>query len=197
MLAEYVSKIVPRGSTPDDWLSQFLALRDVTQFVIGTHLQYAADREVHDFLLEESSMLTRNAVFNCLESMKMPQYLVKMDLITIFSDMFHIILSDTPNLPGKQSIIDSPLGEVELDSLDALCQKLNSRRIIQRAGDRELVHNISEITRNVSLLDDPSGQFKSIRPGLYAVNCRSCHLIGYSQLKNLDKIVIPVRIIMQ
>ncbi|PGH11513.1 hypothetical protein AJ80_07079 [Polytolypa hystricis UAMH7299] len=190
--SEYVSKLVPPDSSPDDWLRQFLALRDVSQFVVGAVVQYAINRETRDVQLQPSSVKTRNAVLECLERMRMPQHLAKVDLVATFGDVFRIVLPDTPNLARRNSV-DSVIDECEMDAIDSLCAKLNNRRVIHRVSDRELMHNVSEITRNIALLDDPSGHFRSTRPRLYVINCRNCHLVGSSQLRYWENIHVPVR----
>ena len=88
---------------------------------------------------------------------------------------------------------ESHIDESEMDAIDALCSRLSHRQIVHRVSDRELMHGISEITRNIALLDDPSGQFRAVRPRLYTFNCSKCHLVGDSELRNLGILEPPVR----
>ncbi|TAQ83254.1 hypothetical protein B7494_g8423, partial [Chlorociboria aeruginascens] len=184
----YVSTIAPEVFA-GDWLSQFLALRDVSQFVVGASVQYVVNQETRDVRLQTCSARTRNAVFHALDNLRIPSHLQKEGLVTTFSEMFRIILPDTPNLSQRAS--GSHVDENEIDAMDALCAKLNDRQVINRVSDREMMHSISAITRNIALLDDPSGQFRTTHPRLYAMNCQNCHLAGESQLKNLEELKFP------
>jgi len=175
-----------------DWLSQFLALRDVSFFVVGASVQYTVNRETRDVRLQSSSARTRNAVLHALENLKMPPHLSKMDLVSTFSETFRIILPDTPTLVRRKST-DSQGDENEMDALDLLCARLVERQVVHRVSDREMMHGISEITRNIALLDDPSGQLRAVRPRLYMLNCGGCHFAGDSQLRYLENLKLPVR----
>ncbi|KAK3904777.1 hypothetical protein C8A05DRAFT_13362 [Staphylotrichum tortipilum] len=166
-----------------NWLSQFLALRDVSQYVVAASVQYAANRETRDVRLQSSSARSRNAVLTALDTLRTPPHLSKVDMVAAFSLSFRIVLPDTldiSRLDGAGSRVD----ECELDALDALCTRLRERQIIHRVSDREMVHNISQVVRNILLQDDPASRFASSRPGLYVVNCPECHLTGASQLKS-------------
>jgi len=88
---------------------------------------------------------------------------------------------------------EAHVDESEMDAIDSLCSRLRDRQVINRLSDREMMHNLSEITRNIGLLDDPTGAFRAVRPRLYAFNCENCHLAGDSQLKNLENLNLPVR----
>lgn len=191
LISEYVASIVPRESTPDAWLREFLALRDVSQFVAGAIIQYTINQETRDFGLFSSAAMTRDAVLDCLENMRMPPQFAKKDLIASFSDAFRVILPDT--LSARRESTDFVFEDVEFDALDALCQKLSDRRVIHRASDDEIMRCISDIKRSIAHLDDPSGQFRSARPKLYVMNCRGCHLVGYTQMKYSDSIAMTVR----
>jgi hypothetical protein len=135
--------------------------------------------------------MTRNAILNVLGHIRVPSYLTKADLLATFSETFRIILPDTP-VVARRSSSEAQVDEYEIDAIDALCARLNDRQVVQRASDREMMHNISEITRNISLLDDPSGQFRATRPRLYAINCRKSHIAGDSQLRDIWKIKLQV-----
>lgn len=187
--SQYVSTIVQEDGFSGDWLPQFLALRDVSQFVVGASVQYAVNRETRNMRLQSSSARTRNAVLHALDNMRIPGQLSKADLVSTFSETFRIILPDTPSLVRRSST-GSQGEETEMDAIDSLCAKLTDRQIIHRVTDREMMHNVSKITKYISLLDDPSGL--SVQPRLYATNCPKCHLIGESQLKSFENLKIPV-----
>jgi hypothetical protein len=158
--------------------------------VVGASVQYAVNGETRDLRLQSSSARTRNAVLLALDDMRLPPHLSKVDMTMTFSETFRIILPDTPNLARRNS---STTDEDEMDAIDAFCTRLHDRQVIQRVSDREMMHNISEVVRNIALLDDPTGQFRAPHPRLYAINCSRCHLAGDSQLKQLDHLNIPVR----
>ncbi|KAG9242259.1 hypothetical protein BJ878DRAFT_544435 [Calycina marina] len=188
--SQYVSTIVPLDGFIGgiDWLSQFLALRDVSIFVIGASVQYTVNRENKDVRLQSSSARTRNAVLHALENLKIPPHLSKVDLISSFSETFRIILPDTPSsIRSADSLSD----ESEMDAIDLLCARLAERQIVHRVSDRELMHGISEINNNIALLDDPSGQLRATRPKIYVLNCGSCHFAGDSQLRFSESVRIP------
>jgi hypothetical protein len=160
--------------------------------VVAASVQYTVNRETRDIHLQSTSAKTRNAVLHALDNLRMPPHLSRMDLFATFSETFRIILPDTPNIVRRNSS-ESPADENEIDAIDALCARLNDRHLVQRVSDREVMHSISEIMRNIALLDDPSGQFRAACPKLYVVNCQQCHLAGDSQLRNSDNLKLPVR----
>ncbi len=164
-----------------NWLSQFLALRDVAQFVVGASVQYAANGETQDVRLQSSSARTRNAVLHALENMRLPGRLAKIDLITTFNESFRIILPDT-SIIGRRYSGESHVDEWELDAIDILCAKISNRQIINRVSDREAIQNISKIIRKIETFNDESSQKKSIRPKIYSINCPKCHLLGDTDL---------------
>lgn len=108
-----------------------------------------------------------------------------------FSDTFRIILPDTLNLSRRNSV-ERRGDENDIDAIDALCMKLAERQVVQRVSDREVMHSMSEITRNIALLDDPAGQFRSGRPRIFVVNCDMAHILGETQLRSLENLKIPV-----
>jgi hypothetical protein len=185
-----VATIVPQGGHYRDWLAQFLALRDISQFVVGASVQYAMKKETRDIRLQSSSARTRNAVLHALENLQMPGHLSKSDLVASFNVTFRIILPDTLSQVRRDST-DSD--EVEIDAIDLLCTKLSDRQVLNRVSDHELSRGISEVTRNIALLDDPSGQFRSPRPGLWVVNCQNSHIVGETQLKGAENMNFLVR----
>jgi hypothetical protein len=189
--SQYVSSIVPQDGLPGDWLVQFLALRDVSQFVVGASVQYVMKRETRDVRLQSSSARTRNAVLHALEYLRMPGHLSKIDLVSTFSDTFRVILPDTLNL-GRRDYSDPD--EYEIDAIDLLCTRLSARQVLNRVSDHELSRSISEVTRNIALLDDPSGQFRSSRPRIWVLNCPESHVVGESQLKAVEDITLQVRV---
>jgi hypothetical protein len=192
--SQYVSTVVPSDGFSGDWLPQFLALRDISHFVLGASVQYTVNRETRDVRLQTSSARTRNAVLNALENIRMPPHLSKVDLVTTFSDIFRIILPDTLRSGRLNSSED---GEYEIDAIDGLCARLLDRQVVNRVSDREMMYSISEITRNIALLNDPSGQFRAARPKIYAFNCQRCHLVGDSQLRNDENIGFLVCFLIQ
>jgi hypothetical protein len=192
--SQYVSTVVPSDGFSGDWLPQFLALRDISHFVLGASVQYTVNRETRDVRLQTSSARTRNAVLNALENIRMPSHLSKVDLVTTFSDTFRIILPDTLRSGRLNSSEDD---EYEIDAIDGLCARLLDRQVVNRVSDREMMHSISEITRNIALLNDPSGQFRAARPKIYAFNCQRCHLVGDSQLRNDENIGFLVCFLIQ
>lgn len=191
--SQYVTTIAPADGFPGDWLSQFLAIRDVSQFVVGASLQYSVNQETRDVRLQSSSARTRNAVLRTLENIRLPHHLSQLDMISTFSDTFRVVLPETLNL-GRSSL-DGQADESDVDAIDALCARLNDRQVVHRVSDREMMHNVSQITRNIELLDDPSGHFKGPRPRLFTLNCDSCHIIGETQLKSANT-HFPVRLVL-
>ena len=159
--------------------------------MVGASVQYTVNRETRDVRLQSSSARTRNAVLHALDNMRIPGQLSKADLVTTFSETFRIILPDTPSLLRRNST-GSQGDETEMDAIDSLCAKLIDRQITHRVSDREMMHNMSEITRNIALLDDPSGQFRTGHPRLYSINCPKCHFVGESQLRGLGNLKLPV-----
>lgn len=182
---------MPPDDFSGDWLSQFLALRDISHFLVGASIQFVVYKETRDVRLLTSSAKTRNALLRALENMRLPPHLSKADLIATFTCTFRMILPDTPMLPRRDTSIYQA-DENEIDALDDLCRRLSDRNAIQRISDREMMHSISEITRNIAILDDPNGQFRSACPRLYALNCQNCHVAGGSQLRNFEEFKLPV-----
>jgi hypothetical protein len=154
-------------------------------------VQYAANRETRAVRLRECSAMTRNAVLGVLEQIRMPQHLSKLDLLATFSETFRIALPDTP-VVSRRGSSELQTDEHEIDAIEALCARLNDRQVIQRVSDRDLMRSISEVTRNIARLDDPSGQFRVAKPRLYVQNCSKCHIAGDSQLRYTGKINVRV-----
>ncbi|KAL2194604.1 hypothetical protein P885DRAFT_80293 [Corynascus similis CBS 632.67] len=179
---EAISEIAPPNGF-GNWLGQFLALRDVSQYVVAASVQYAANGETRDVRLQSSSARSRNAVLTALDNLRTPPHLPRVDMVAAFSTSFRIILPDTLDL-SRRDISGAQVDETELDALDGLCMKLRERQTIHRLSDKEFMHNISQVLRTIMLQDDPNGHFTRSRPGLYAVNCPECHLTGASQLKD-------------
>lgn len=173
------------------WLAQFLALRDITQFVVAASIQYTINGEPRDAYLPAASERTRNAVLRATENMRIPPRFSKEDLVATFTDQYRIILPDTPDLRRLSMQIE--MDDKELDAIDTLCLRLDDRQIISRVSDREMMHTISEITKRILALDDPSRHAKSSRPRIYTLNCSKCHLAGASQMRYLENLKFPVR----
>ncbi|KAM7220817.1 hypothetical protein V8F06_003886 [Rhypophila decipiens] len=179
---QYISELVPAGNSSIDWLPQFLALRDISHFVVGASVQYAANRESRDTRLRSASGRSRNAILQALDYLRMPPSLSKLDMVAAFSATFRIVLPDTPDFSAQPLADSRALDEHELDALDSLCVRLKQRQVIHRMSDRETMINVSQVVRNILLQDDPGGQSATSRPSLYALNCSKCHLVGGSQL---------------
>lgn len=162
----------------------------MSQYVVAASVQYAANRETRDVRLQSSSARSRNAVLTALDNIRTPPHLSRVDMVAAFSTSFRIVLPDTLDL-SRGDGAGPRVDECELDALDALCTRLKERQVIHRVSDREMVHNISQVVRNILLQDDPSSRFAPARPGLYVVNCPECHLTGGSQLKS-SGIHLPV-----
>lgn len=113
-------------------------------------------------------------------------------MVAAFSTIFRIILPDTLDL-SRRDLSGPRVDECELDALDTLCTKLKERQAIHRLSDREMVHNVSQVVRGILLQDDPGARFAPAQPGLYAVNCSGCHLVGASQLRS-SGFKLPVRV---
>ena len=191
--SQYVSTIVPQhGFACRDWLPQFLALRDVSQFLVGASIQYSVNRETRDFRLQSSNARTRNAVLLAIENLRVPEHLLHFDIATPFSETFRIILPDTPHIDDPNSATANS-HETKMDAMDALCLRLCDRMVIHRVSDREMMHSLSELSRSISLLDDPSAPLlRPVRPRLYALNCPHAHVAGDSQLRSAGNLKFPV-----
>lgn len=150
--------------------------------MVGASVQYIVNRETRDVRLQSFSAKTRSAVLQALNHIQIPSHLSRLDLLSMFGDTFRVILPDTLNLERKNSA-EAHVDENEMDALDILCARLTDRQIIHRVSDREVMYSISNVTRNIELLDDPRGQFSSSRPRVFVVNCRKCHFAGETQLK--------------
>ncbi|RDW92330.1 hypothetical protein BP5796_01724 [Coleophoma crateriformis] len=183
--SHYISTVVSNEDFRGSWLVQFLALRDITHFVVGASLQYAINGESRDVHLQADSARSRNAVLVALDKLQIPSHFSKVDLISNLSEMWKAILPDTLDVARRESS-ESRYDENAIDALHALCDKLNDRQIVLRISDLEVMHSLSQVTRSISHLDDPSNQGRSIQPALYAFNCQGTHLIGRSQLRQLE-----------
>lgn len=144
--------------------------------------------------LEATSAKTRDAVLHAIESIQIHPYFNKSDLISTFAHTFRAILPESPKL-GRKLSSTSYIDDSEMDALDALHTKLSDRQIVNRASDHEMISSISKVTREIELLDDPSGLGRGSLPKLYAVNCKKCHIVGDSQLRRSDNRRFSVSII--
>ncbi|KAK4179748.1 hypothetical protein QBC36DRAFT_321964 [Triangularia setosa] len=180
-----IEEIVPTGCF-GNWLVQYLALRDVSHFIVAASIQYAANKETREMHLQSSSARSRNAVLTALDTLRVPPQFSRVEMVATLSAMFRIVLPDTLEL-SRHDTAGIRVEEFELDALDTLFARLAARQVIHRVSDREMVHNVSQVVRKILLQNDPSGQFvPNKRPGLYAVNCTECHLVGASQLNLTD-----------
>ncbi|KAK0610420.1 hypothetical protein B0T17DRAFT_112318 [Bombardia bombarda] len=183
----YISELVPQDDFAVNWLSRFLTLRDVSHFILGASIQYAANRESRNVRLQSSSARSRNAILHALENIRMPPNprISRLDMVTTFSATFCTILPDTLDL-SRRGLSESRIDEYELDALDTLCARLKERQIIHRMSDREMCNSVAQAVRNIHLQDDPGGQFGTARPSLYTMNCPQGHVAGGSQLRSSD-----------
>ncbi len=112
-------------------------------------------------------------------------------MLATFGAIFRIILPDTPGF-ARQTQPERWDDEYEIDALDALAVRLTERQAIHRLSDREMMHGVSQVVRNIIVQDDPSGtHFGPAQPALFAVNCTECHLVGGSQLRS-SNLKLPV-----
>ncbi|KAM3072533.1 hypothetical protein ACMFMG_009329 [Clarireedia jacksonii] len=121
--------------------------------------------------------------------MRIPPRLSRDDLIGTFTDQYRIVLLDTPDL--RRQSMQVQIDDRELEAVDALCLHLSDRQIVHRVSDREMMHTISEITKKISTLDDPSRNAKATRPRIYTLNCSKCHMAGASQMRYLENLKFP------
>lgn len=168
-----------------------LALRDVSQFIVGASVQYYVNGATRDVKLQTISARTRNAVLHAVENIQLPAHLSKLDLGENLSDTFRLILPDTMTLVRKCSL-GGPPDDYDIDAIDALCAKLCDRQVLNRVSDREMMHSVTQIIKSIELSDDPGGQTKPTRPRVFAVNCEECHVVGESQLAESGQFILPV-----
>lgn len=187
----YIFSVMDRDSNRN-WLAQFLTFRDVTQFVIGASIQYAVHGETRDVSLPAGSMKTRNAILTSLDKLKMPSYISKMEVLTMFSESFRIVLPDTLSATSRTPS-DALYDNSAVEALKAFCLSLSQRQVVHRASDGQVMRAVSSIVRSLSLLDDPSGRTSSAHPRAYAVNCKACHIVGETQFRSFDFLEFPVR----
>lgn len=148
----------------------------MSQFVVGANIQFAVNtRKFCDSALERASKSSRDAVLHALNRIRLPPYVSAGHLVPIISEDFRIILPDTPSLVQHRH--DGNM----VDALDALRERLGHRLIVHRVSDGAVMHSVSQITKYIELLDDPSDQLRTASPSLYVVNCQECHFLGSSQ----------------
>lgn len=181
-----------QDGSSDNWLYEFLTLRDISHFIIGASIQYSANQESRDVRLQSSSARSRNAILRALENLRLPAHLPKPDLVAAFNSTFRIILPDTLDL-APEDPADYDLEELELDALEHLGSRLTERQIVHRVSDGEMMRVLSRVMREIVLQDNPSGHFGTSRPNLHVLNCSECHLVGGAQLRAHD-IQVPVRL---
>ncbi|EGD86267.1 hypothetical protein H112_07198 [Trichophyton rubrum D6] len=190
----YVSTIAEQEGRFNNWLTQFLALRDITQFVVGASIQYAVSEETEDFDLPASCAKTRDAILSSLDKIYMPNNYPKLELLSMFSEAFRTILPDTPPINGFRNL-SGLLGDVnDVEAIKSFCSSLSNRQIIHRSSDGPLMHAIAEVNRRITLLDDPNETSEDMVlrvPRVYALNCKSCHLAGNTQLRVLEQLEFP------
>ncbi|EER23138.1 hypothetical protein CPC735_045080 [Coccidioides posadasii C735 delta SOWgp] len=186
----YVSTLVENEEASEQWLAQFLALRDVSHFVVGAFIQYIVDEETSDADLQASCANSRNAVLVSLDSFRIPQSLSKLEMIETFSEIFRLILPDTPNV----SIEDASklmFDEEATDAIHAFCLSLNDRQVVHRVSDAHLMNAMASILDNVALFVEPGPRPRSAYHRAYALNCPSCHFVEHFQFTDANNLKIP------
>ncbi|RLL97662.1 hypothetical protein CFD26_104815 [Aspergillus turcosus] len=180
-----VAAIVPQHGSSQSWLSQLLGLYDVSQFVVGANIQFAVNtRKSCDAGLERASKSSRDAVLHALNRIRLPPYVSVGHLLPMISEDFRIILPDTPSLAQHRHN-----GNM-VDALDALRERLSHRLMVHRVSDGAVMHSVSQITKYIELLDDPSDQLRTASPALYVVNCQECHFLGSSQVRDIADLTL-------
>ncbi|XWW92697.1 hypothetical protein V2A60_000622 [Cordyceps javanica] len=178
-----ILELVSAETASTSWLSQFMALRDISQYIIGVSLQNAARFETCDRQLRQSSLASRNAVFEALQDLQIPAQFSKADVVASFNAYFRLILWDTPEL-STLGFDEPKKGEYIADALDELSEKLSQRQAIHRTSDRETSSNISRIMKSIQIQDDPEGNYMgSQSPSQYVFNCPNSHTVGGAQLR--------------
>ncbi|TQV96737.1 WD40 repeat protein [Cordyceps javanica] len=178
-----ILELVSAETASTSWLSQFMALRDISQYIIGVSLQNATRFETCDRQLRQSSLASRNAVFEALQDLQIPAQFSKADVVASFNAYFRLILWDTPEL-STLSFDEPKKGEYIADALDELSEKLSQRQAIHRTSDRETSTNISRIMKSIQIQDDPEGNYMgSQSPSQYVFNCPNSHTVGGAQLR--------------
>jgi hypothetical protein len=179
----YISELVPQNNSAPGWLCQFLALRDVSHYLVGASVQYAANRDTTDARLQSACASSRNAVLNAVDKLRLPSHLSRMEMVATFGTIFRISLPDTPDVMRSESSEPSN-DDYEFDALDSFATRLAQRQLVHRVSDREMMHTVSQAMQNILLWDGSSGQSRTTRPALYVMNCSECHLAGDSELRS-------------
>lgn len=174
-----------KEDAPGQWLNQYLALRDIAQFIVAASIQYNVNQEHRDVRLQSTSARSRNAVLQAVESMRLPSNFTKADIMVSFSAMFRVILPDTLDATTRGAS-DLAIDELEIDAMDNLGTRLSERQIIHRASDGEVIHGISQVISDIMHVDNPGSQYCAGQPSLYVLNCPECHMIGGSELRTID-----------
>jgi hypothetical protein len=154
-------------------------------------LQFTANGETREAHLQPALAKARNAVLASLDKLRPPQPHSRVELAAEACNIFHIVLPDTPN-PTRDNLLGPKGEDCEADALDLFCRSLFGRRILQRVSDRQMMQNVAEVTKSISLLDDPSGQQNAALPRAYTLNCRGCHIAGDTELANAESLEFPV-----
>ncbi|KAI1925537.1 hypothetical protein LOZ58_006021 [Ophidiomyces ophidiicola] len=186
----YVSTLVEKEETSEQWLSQFLALRDVSHFVVGASIQHIVDEETPSVELQASCAKTRNAILMSLDSFRIPQNFSKLGMIETFSDIFEVILPDTPSV----SIEDTSrlaFDEEAMDSIHAFCLSLNDRQVVHRVSDAHMMNAVSSIMNNIATFTEALPRIRPSHQRAYALNCPSCHFVEHYQFSDSNNLKIP------
>ncbi|EGX93559.1 hypothetical protein CCM_04933 [Cordyceps militaris CM01] len=183
LLPPSILELVPADTASTSWISQFLALRDVSLYIIGASLQCASKSATCGGQLQQDALESRNAVFAALQNLQIPCQFSKVDVVASFNAWFRLTLWDTPDL-STLSFDEPRRGEYIAEALDELSEKLTQRQVIQRSSDRETASIISRITRSIQIQDDPDASSVGLQsPSQYVLNCPNSHTVGGAQLR--------------
>lgn len=167
-------------------MRQFLALRDISHFVLGVSIQDASNGEARDPRLPSASAQSRDAALSALDNIRVPDNVSREDLASALIAVFRIILPDPLNSSQKGQV-EAWMDEHDLDALDNLSRRLRGRQAIHRLSDRDMTHRISQVLGYIAHQNgQASSHFGAAYPAQYVVNCPDCHFNGGAYLQPLD-----------
>ncbi|WEW60398.1 hypothetical protein PRK78_005883 [Emydomyces testavorans] len=187
---DYVSTIVSKEEASEQWLTQFFALRDISHFVVGAFVQHLVDEGAVDPGLQAACAESRNAILVSLESFRIPQNFCKLEMIETFSEIFRLILPDTPSV-SVEDASKLVFDEEAMDGVHTFCVSLNERQVIHRVSDAQMMNAVSSIMRNAAPFVDASSRARSSCQRAYALNCSSCHFVEHFQFIDANNLQIP------
>lgn len=178
----------------EHWLAQFLALRDISHFVVGASIQRFVQEGSLDAELQASCTETRNAVFVSLDGFRIPQKFSKLEMIETFSEIFRAILPDTlsASIEDASRVI---FDEEATDAIDAFSLSLHERQVVHRVSDVHMMGAMSSIKENVASFVDGGPRSRIPFQRAYALNCSSCHFVGHHKFTEANNLTIPVCIL--